>query len=59
MRANLFGITNIRVEHFTVVEDDINLINDFLEEHNSNIIDIQYQQNNSRFIKVLVIYQEK
>lgn len=55
----MFGITNIKIEHMSCHIDDINLINDFLEEHDGNIIDIQYQQNNFTHIQVLIIYQDK
>lgn len=54
----MFGITNIKVEHMSCHSDDINLVNDFLEEHDGNIIDIQYQQNNFTHIQVLIIYQD-
>lgn len=58
MKNNLFGITNIKVEHISVHQDDICLINDFLDEHDGNIIDVQYQQNNFTHIQVLIIYQD-
>lgn len=62
MKNNLFGITNIRVKHFSIDrEKDNNLteINNFLEKYNGDIIDIQYQQNNFQNKQILVIYQEK
>lgn len=58
MNANLFGITNIRVKHFSIVENDYTNINNFLKKYDGNIIDIQYQQNNFVVKQILVIYQE-
>ena len=58
MKANLFGITNIRVKHFLIKEDDYTIINNFLKKYDGNIIDIQYQQNNFAVKHILVIYQE-
>lgn len=55
---NLFGITNIKVKHFSISGDEIEKINDFLKLHDGNIIDIQYQQNNFTCKQILVIYQD-
>lgn len=58
MKTNLFGITNIRIKHFIIKEDDYTTINNFLKKYDGNIIDIQYQQNNFVVKQILVIYQE-
>jgi hypothetical protein len=58
MKANLFGITNIRVKHFVIIENDYTSINDFLKKYDGNIIDIQYEQNNFTAKQILIIYQE-
>lgn len=58
MKANLFGITNIRIKHFSIKEDDYTIINNFLKKYDGNIIDIQYQQNNFVPKQILIIYQE-
>lgn len=58
MKTNLFGITNIRIKHFVIIENDYTSINEFLKKHDGNIIDIQYEQNNFTAKQILVIYQE-
>lgn len=58
MKANLFGITNIRVKHFVIIENDYTSINEFLKKYDGNIIDIQYEQNNFTAKQILIIYQE-
>lgn len=58
MKANLFGITNIRVKHFVIIENDYTSINDFLKKYDGNIIDIQYEQNNFTAKQILIVYQE-
>lgn len=37
---NLFGITNIQVKAIEVVQNDVHEVNEFLMEHNGNIVDI-------------------
>lgn len=59
MNNNLFGITNIKVKHFVIENDNYTSINNFLEKHNGDIIDIQYQQNDFVAKQILIIYQEK
>lgn len=59
MKNNLFGITNIRIKHFVIEKDNYTSINNFLEKHNGDIIDIQYQQNAFVAKQILIIYQEK
>ena len=49
MRTNLFGITNIKIKHFVIVENDYTSINEFLKKHDGNIIDIQYERNEMDF----------
>ena len=58
MSNNFFGITNIKVKHFSIHENEIDIINEFLKQHDGNIIDIQYQQNNFTCKQILVIYQD-
>jgi hypothetical protein len=51
----MFGITNIQVKIFSFSNSDhISELNCFLEEHNGNIIDIQFQDR----LRVMVVYQE-
>ena len=38
---NVFGITGIRVKAIEVDKNDLTKVNDFLEEYDGNIIDIQ------------------
>lgn len=59
MKNNLFGITNIRVKHFCIVDNNYVEINTFLKKYDGNIIDIQYSQNNFTAKQVLIVYQEK
>ena len=58
MRTNLFGITNIKIKHFVIVENDYTSINEFLKKHDGNIIDIQYCQNNFTAKQILIVYQD-
>jgi hypothetical protein len=58
MRSNLFGITNIKIKHFLIIENDYTAINAFLKKYDGNIIDIQYSQNNFTAKQILIIYQE-
>ena len=53
---NVFGITGIRVKFF-VVDKNADELNDFLEEYDGNIIDIQYQQNDFAVKQVMVVYR--
>ena len=60
MNNNFFGITNIKVKHFSInkeTDPDLLEINNFLKYHNGNIIDIQYQQNDLINKQILIIYQ--
>ena len=38
---NIYGITNIRVKAIEVEKNDLTEVNEFLEKHDGNIIDIQ------------------
>ena len=58
MKSNLFGITNIKIKHFSIVENDYTSINEFLKKHDGNIIDIQYAQNNFTAKQILIVYQD-
>lgn len=58
MRSNLFGITNIKIKHFVITENDYTSINEFLKKHDGNIIDIQYCQNNFTAKQILIVYQD-
>lgn len=58
MQVNLFGITNIKIKHFSITENDYTSINEFLKKYDGNIIDIQYEQNNFTAKQILIIYQE-
>lgn len=58
MSNNFFGITNIKVKHFSLHDNEIDTINEFLKMYDGNIIDIQYQQNNFTCKQILVIYQD-
>lgn len=58
MKSNLFGITNIKIKHFSIVENDYTSINEFLKKHDGNIIDIQYSQNNFTAKQILIVYQD-
>lgn len=58
MQSNLFGITNIKIKHFVIVENDYTSINEFLKKHDGNIIDIQYCQNNFTAKQILIVYQD-
>jgi hypothetical protein len=58
MKTNLFGITNIKIKHFSIVDNDYSIINRFLKEYDGSIIDIQYSQNNFTAKQVLIIYQD-
>lgn len=55
----LFGITNIKVTFFAIKDNDTHEINAFLQAHNGEIIDIQYQQNNFAVRQVMIVYKEK
>lgn len=51
----MFGITNIRVKIFSFSNSDqTDKLNNFLEQYNGNIIDIQFQDR----LRVMVVYQE-
>lgn len=57
MRNLLFGITNIKVKHFSILNNDFSEINNFLKKYDGDIIDIQYQQNDFTAKQILIIYQ--
>lgn len=51
----MFGITNIRVKIFSLTNSDqTDSLNHFLEQHNGNVIDIQFQGR----LRVMIVYQE-
>lgn len=52
----IYGITGIRVKFFVCEDKSTNELNNFLEEHDGNIIDIQYQQNDFAVKQVMVVY---
>lgn len=53
----MYGITGIKVKFFVCQNGDANELNNFLEEYDGNIIDIQYQQNNFAVKQVMVVYK--
>ena len=53
----MYGITGIKVKFFICKEEDVDKLNNFLEEYDGNIIDIQYQQNNFAVKQVMVVYK--
>ena len=55
---NVFGITNIRVKAFEVNKNDVTEVNEFLAEHDSNIIDIQIIPMFQGYSRWMVIYHE-
>ena len=52
---NVFGITGIRVKFFSF-NNNADELNDFLDEYDGNIIDLQYQQYSS-IRQVMVVYK--
>lgn len=54
----MYGITGIRVKFFVCQNENADELNNFLEEYDGNIIDIQYQQNNFAVKQVMVVYKE-
>lgn len=53
----MFGMTGIKVKIFNFLNaDHLNELNDFLNEHDGNIIDMQYQHSNC--FRVMVVYKE-
>jgi len=54
----LYGITNIKVVFIQTTDNTAPEINAFLEKHNGNIIDIQYQQNDFASHQVMIAYKE-
>lgn len=53
----MYGITGIKVKFFVCQNANADKLNDFLEEYDGNIIDIQYQQNNFAIKQVMVVYK--
>ena len=53
----MYGITGIKVKFFVCQNTNADELNDFLEEYDGNIIDIQYQQNNFAVKQVMVVYK--
>lgn len=54
----MYGITGIRVKFFVCEKGNADEINNFLEEYDGDIIDIQYQQNNFAVKQVMVVYKD-
>jgi hypothetical protein len=55
---NMYGITGIQVKFFYIrKEEDENKLNDFLDEYNGHIINIQYQQNDYSPKQIMVVYK--
>lgn len=59
MANTMFGITGIKVRFFICENENADELNMFLHNHDGDIIDIQYQQNNFVVKQVMVVYQEK
>jgi hypothetical protein len=55
---NLFGITGIKVEFCAITYGDTSYLNDFLNRHDGDIIDIQFQQNEFSAQQVMVVYKD-
>ena len=52
----MYGIKGIKVKLFDFIKsNNLNELNDFLNEHDGNIIDIQYQCNNC--YRIMVVYK--
>ena len=55
---NVFGITNIRAKAFEVNKNDVTQVNEFLAEHDGDIIDIQIIPMFQGYSRWMVIYHE-
>ena len=55
----MYGITGLKVAFFIVEKGDTSMLNNFLQAHDGDIVDIQYQQNNFAVKQVMVVYVEK
>ena len=55
---NIYGITNIRVKAFEVNKNDVTEVNEFLAEHDSNIIDIQIIPMFQGYSRWVIIFHE-
>lgn len=58
---NLLGIKGLQVKSFYWVRDNLESINNFLKEHEGNIVDIQYQMSGCAIHAedaLLIIYKE-
>lgn len=55
---NVFGITNIRAKAFEVNKNDVAEVNEFLAEHDGDIIDIQIIPMFQGYSRWMVIYHE-
>lgn len=52
----MYGITGIQVKFF-VLDNNAKELNEFLQEYDGNIIDIQYQQNDFAVRQIMVVYK--
>ena len=52
----MYGITGIQVKFF-VIDNNSEELNEFLQEYDGNIIDIQYQQNDFAVRQIMVVYK--
>lgn len=55
---NIYGITNIRVKAIEVEKNDLTKVNQFLKEHDGNIIDIQIIPMFQGFSRFIITYHE-
>lgn len=58
MMSNLFGVTNIRTKIFSSYTSDSleKYVNDFADEHNGNIIEIQFNPD-PNYYNCMIIYR--
>lgn len=54
---NVFGITGIRVNAIEVNQNDVTKVNDFLDEYDGNIIDIQIIPMFQGFSRFVITYK--
>lgn len=55
---NVFGITNIRAKAFEVNKNDVAEVNEFLAEHDGDIIDIQIIPMFQGYSRWVIIFHE-
>ena len=57
--SNVFGITNLQIKTFDCFQDELTEVNEFLKEHNGDVVNIQTEAMLYGKTRYIITYREK